>query len=157
MVLLFSLLGYEANSGAFAFFIKGRVARHTPFLAAQRQQSVIMRRRHTKVEPLLLSLKALFITMLWLLLWMNDAHRHHHPIWFVRAKANVLLYIGNDPSAGSPTETLLRLLLPLNNQVRTSFRQPRVPATAPAEAEFGIRADGYRRRQSDALTESFNR
>ena len=28
-----------------------------------------------------------------------------------------------DPSAGSPTETLLRLLLPLNDQVRTTFRQ----------------------------------
>ena len=27
----------------------------------------------------------------------------------------------NDPSAGSPTETLLRLLLPLNDQIRTSF------------------------------------
>ena len=25
--------------------------------------------------------------------------------------------IGNDPSAGSPTETLLRLLLPLNDQI----------------------------------------
>lgn len=91
---------------------------------------------------------------------MNDAHRHHHPIgytggfYFAKSKK---VSIGNDPSAGSPTETLLRLLLPLNNQVRTSFRQPRVPATAPAEAEFGIRADGYRRRQSDALTESFNR
>ena len=29
----------------------------------------------------------------------------------------------NDPSAGSPTETLLRLLLPLNDQVWTSFRR----------------------------------
>jgi hypothetical protein len=29
---------------------------------------------------------------------------------------------GNDPSAGSPTETLLRLLLPLNDQVLSSFR-----------------------------------
>lgn len=29
---------------------------------------------------------------------------------------------GNDPSAGSPTETLLRLLLPLNDQVWSSFR-----------------------------------
>ena len=29
----------------------------------------------------------------------------------------------NDPSAGSPTETLLRLLLPLNDQVRTTFQQ----------------------------------
>lgn len=27
---------------------------------------------------------------------------------------------GNDPSAGSPTETLLRLLLPLNHQVRST-------------------------------------
>ena len=34
------------------------------------------------------------------------------------------LFIGifNDPSAGSPTETLLRLLLPLNDQVWSSFR-----------------------------------
>ena len=31
----------------------------------------------------------------------------------------------NDPSAGSPTETLLRLLLPLNAQVWKSSRQPR--------------------------------
>lgn len=29
-------------------------------------------------------------------------------------------WIDNDPSAGSPTETLLRLLLPLNDQVRSS-------------------------------------
>ena len=30
---------------------------------------------------------------------------------------------GNDPSAGSPTETLLRLLLPLNDQVRATSRR----------------------------------
>lgn len=30
--------------------------------------------------------------------------------------------ISNDPSAGSPTETLLRLLLPLNDQVCPTFR-----------------------------------
>ncbi|GAB5360320.1 hypothetical protein AAMO2058_000617500 [Amorphochlora amoebiformis] len=29
----------------------------------------------------------------------------------------------NDPSAGSPTETLLRLLLPLNHQVRSTFQE----------------------------------
>ena len=29
---------------------------------------------------------------------------------------------GNDPSAGSPTETLLRLHLPLNDKVQTSSR-----------------------------------
>ena len=28
---------------------------------------------------------------------------------------------GNDPSAGSPTETLLRLLLPLNDKVYETF------------------------------------
>jgi hypothetical protein len=30
--------------------------------------------------------------------------------------------LSNDPSAGSPTETLLRLLLPLNDQVWTTFQ-----------------------------------
>ena len=40
-------------------------------------------------------------------------------IHFFKNKKNV-----NDPSAGSPTETLLRLLLPLNDQVRISFRRP---------------------------------
>lgn len=35
------------------------------------------------------------------------------------------VYHVNDPSAGSPTETLLRLLLPLNDQVWSSSRQHR--------------------------------
>ena len=30
----------------------------------------------------------------------------------------------NDPSAGSPTETLLRLLLPLSDKVYTTLRRP---------------------------------
>jgi hypothetical protein len=30
--------------------------------------------------------------------------------------------LNNDPSAGSPTETLLRLLLPLDNVVRSNFQ-----------------------------------
>ena len=33
------------------------------------------------------------------------------------SQTNLLCLIDNDPSAGSPTETLLRLLLPLNDQV----------------------------------------
>lgn len=36
----------------------------------------------------------------------------------------------NDPSAGSPTETLLRLLLPLNDQVWSSSRHNRQRLTA---------------------------
>ena len=50
---------------------------------------------------------------------------------------------GNDPSAGSPTETLLRLLLPLNAQVRKSSRARgrREPAGA----------------RSECLTKTFNR
>jgi hypothetical protein len=39
--------------------------------------------------------------------------------------------LGNDPSAGSPTETLLRLLLPLNDQVCTTFRLWVVVADLP--------------------------
>ena len=51
--------------------------------------------------------------------------------------------IVNDPSAGSPTETLLRLLLPLNAQVWESFRT--LWRREPPE------------RQSKYLTKTFNR
>ena len=40
---------------------------------------------------------------------------------FIRHKVRLT---DNDPSAGSPTETLLRLLLPLNATVWSSSRQP---------------------------------
>ena len=40
------------------------------------------------------------------------------------------LFFCNDPSAGSPTETLLRLLLPLNGQVCSSLR-PATPLSPP--------------------------
>jgi hypothetical protein len=51
---------------------------------------------------------------------------------------------GNDPSAGSPTETLLRLLLPLNDKVWTASQGIAAgkPATLP---------------RSGGLTGSFNR
>lgn len=51
---------------------------------------------------------------------------------------------GSDPSAGSPTETLLRLLLPLNDTVWTSSRSP-AGHECPTSA------------QSEVLTKSFNR
>src|SRR6266436_5738208 len=37
----------------------------------------------------------------------------------------------NDPSAGSPTETLLRLLLPLNEQFSPTFQQRGVVSDSP--------------------------
>ncbi|CAK8683829.1 unnamed protein product [Clavelina lepadiformis] len=46
------------------------------------------------------------------------------------ARAGASVRFDNDPSAGSPTETLLRLLLPLNDQVRSSFRTPVRPLPA---------------------------
>ena len=43
----------------------------------------------------------------------------------VNIRHNILLIdelsVDNDPSAGSPTETLLRLLLPLDDKVRETF------------------------------------
>jgi hypothetical protein len=42
----------------------------------------------------------------------------------------------NDPSAGSPTETLLRLLLPLNAQVRESSRTTRWALTHPGPVQI---------------------
>ena len=53
------------------------------------------------------------------------------------------LKYSNDPSAGSPTETLLRLLLPLNDQVCISSQRP------AAVAGVGC--------QSQRLTKPFNR
>ena len=51
---------------------------------------------------------------------------------------------GNDPSAGSPTETLLRLLLPLNNKLWTASQS--VASGEPAASP-----------QSGGLTGSFHR
>jgi hypothetical protein len=42
--------------------------------------------------------------------------RPHSTVWGAQRGFNTWIRV-NDPSAGSPTETLLRLLLPLNNQV----------------------------------------
>ena len=42
-----------------------------------------------------------------------------------------VLQLDNDPSAGSPTETLLRLLLPLNDRVWITFRPWVVVASLP--------------------------
>ena len=42
-------------------------------------------------------------------------------------RKSLFLYLGNDPSVGSPTETLLRLLLPLSAPVLTSFSRNRLP------------------------------
>ena len=50
----------------------------------------------------------------------------------------------NDPSAGSPTETLLRLLLPLNDQVWSSSRNLEATLRPPPD-------------QSEDLTKPFNR
>ena len=41
------------------------------------------------------------------------------------ADAMVVRRRNNDPAAGSPTATLLRLLLPLDKQICTSSAQPR--------------------------------
>ena len=44
----------------------------------------------------------------------------------------------NDPSAGSPTETLLRLLLPLNDKVQWTSRDVAgsEPPTSPRSEHF---------------------
>ncbi len=54
--------------------------------------------------------------------------------WAQTLTLPVLDFCVNDPSAGSPTETLLRLLLPLNGKVWTSsdMAPRRLPARKPA-------------------------
>ncbi|GFT66305.1 hypothetical protein NPIL_598041 [Nephila pilipes] len=52
-------------------------------------------------------------------------------------------YSSNDPSAGSPTEILLRLVIPLSDRVRSSFRH--------------LVSIKERRRRFEDLTEPLNR
>ena len=42
--------------------------------------------------------------------------------WVTHSRSILFKGHGNDPSAGSPTETLLRLLLPLNDKVQWTSR-----------------------------------
>jgi hypothetical protein len=48
--------------------------------------------------------------------WLNELFSSVHPV-ITSSKPLSGLGIYNDPSAGSPTETLLRLLLPLSNKI----------------------------------------
>ena len=45
-----------------------------------------------------------------------------HPELRGRNSSHAIRMRANDPSAGSPTETLLRLLLPLSDKVHETFR-----------------------------------
>ena len=74
----------------------------------------------------------------------RTTHYHAEMITNPTVRKSVGGKTGNDPSAGSPTETLLRLLLPLNDKVWTASRGITAgePATLP---------------QSGGLTGSFNR
>jgi len=59
------------------------------------------------------------------LLCVQDNTREWRKLHFIDCMC--LSHTDNDPSAGSPTETLLRLLLPLSAPVRTSFSRIRLP------------------------------
>ena len=53
------------------------------------------------------------------------------------------MVIINDPSAGSPTDTLLRLLLPLDNKVQMCLFKDRNPQTLTFSPHYPIgRSDG---------------
>lgn len=48
----------------------------------------------------------------------RDSNCHHFVHEFAKSLPSHRFGLDNDPSAGSPTETLLRLLLPLNDKVQ---------------------------------------
>ena len=71
-----------------------------------------------------------------------------------------------DPSAGSPTETLLRLLLPLNDKVQTSFEAssaanrtarlvPRLHRTIQSVGATGGVYKGQGRNQRELMTRAY--
>ncbi|KAL0315097.1 UNVERIFIED_CONTAM: hypothetical protein Scaly_2888500 [Sesamum calycinum] len=59
-------------------------------------------------------------------------------VWFSLARSAPGVRFDNDPSAGSPTETLLRLLLPLNDKVQWTSRDVAgsEPPTSPRSEHF---------------------
>ena len=73
---------------------------------------------------------------------MGTARRSNDTGMFTKGLG--VLQLCNDPSAGSPTETLLRLLLPLNDRVWITSVAPE----QPLPASLG---------PSESLTEPFNR
>lgn len=75
------------------------------------------------------------------LVWASEGARMLPPTqksWQTRSRVVWCLGIDNDPSAGSPTETLLRLLLPLNDKVQWTSRDVAgsEPPTSPRSEHF---------------------
>lgn len=79
----------------------------------------------------------------WLVIYIMVRHNHMHTheyVCMMIARSEDIVFVvvnrlttnnGNDPYAGSPTNTLLRLLLPLNDPVWASFRyKPNDPRAA---------------------------
>ncbi|KAI3476641.1 hypothetical protein L1887_61787 [Cichorium endivia] len=60
-----------------------------------------------------------------------NSHQVSHFATYMFTGRSALQGFDNDPSAGSPTETLLRLLLPLNDKVQWNSRDVRPAANRP--------------------------
>ena len=71
----------------------------------------------------------MYNTLVWLvgrLMWYNNINTVIPPPHYSPNSLKELRLLDvcvNDPSAGSPTETLLRLLLPLNDKVQATSRR----------------------------------
>ncbi|KAL2454060.1 Uncharacterized protein Adt_48443 [Abeliophyllum distichum] len=65
-------------------------------------------------------------------------NQHRRPVCLITCSRVCLAGFDNDPSAGSPTETLLRLLLPLNDKVQWTSRDVAgsKPPTSPRSEHF---------------------
>ncbi|KAG6399921.1 hypothetical protein SASPL_141406 [Salvia splendens] len=81
----------------------------------------------------------------WFTGFCNSHQVSHFATFFIDARAEISvaesrydICIDNDPSAGSPTETLLRLLLPLNDKVQWTSRDVAggEPPTSPRSEHF---------------------
>ncbi|KAL1569945.1 hypothetical protein AAHA92_01357 [Salvia divinorum] len=81
----------------------------------------------------------------WFTGFCNSHQVSHFATFFIDARAEISvaesrydICIDNDPSAGSTTETLLRLLLPLNDKVQWTSRDVAggEPPTSPRSEHF---------------------
>ena len=121
--VLFYFDGLALQLSPFSACLAGSLRRYSRLMALRASRSLCLRRgcalSFAVLGNRLLALSVTFVLSVRSPLWRPEGGQAS-----VRAPGSICTGCGcNDPYAGSPTKTLLRLLLPLNAQVWSTSRQ----------------------------------
>ena len=93
---------------------------------------IVMGTKISIVENLVLLLSLVRLLCVIRFVWLHQRHCTRQALLLqLKARLSCVWISVNDPSAGSPTETLLRLLLPLSDMVYLIFRARHEAARSP--------------------------